>query len=251
MLKIIVRKKDISLSLNRFTELFKLVIGLSKFVVSWSGGKESTLSLYRALSKGVNVSYMMSFVSSIGRSMSHAIKVELLEAQSESLGIPIVMREVTWETYEQGFKELVNELKAKGVDGCIFGDVWIAEHKEWTERVCRELGIRGLSPLFGADPVDLFKEFIGLGFEAIVIMVKKEFLGDEWLGRKLDEAFLKEIMELKNEKNVDVLGENGEYHTFVYDGPLFKKRIEIIDAKNVPRNSNTYLDIAKFEVTDK
>ncbi|MGQ9723258.1 MAG: diphthine--ammonia ligase [Candidatus Jordarchaeum sp.] len=228
-----------------------MVIELSKFVVSWSGGKESTLSLYKALSQGVTVSYLMSFVSSIGRSMSHAIKVELLEAQSEALEIPIVMREVTWETYERGFKELVNELKAKGVDGCIFGDVWIEEHKKWTERVCKELGIRGLSPLFDADPVDLFKEFIGLGFEALVIMVKKEFMGDEWLGRKLDEDFLNEILELKNEKNIDVLGEMGEYHTFVYDGPIFKKRVEITRTQKTSRENFIYLDITDFRLEKK
>ncbi|MFB0559648.1 MAG: diphthine--ammonia ligase [Candidatus Lokiarchaeia archaeon] len=223
---------------------------MSKFVVSWSGGKESTLSLYKALNQGVTVSYMMSFVSSIGRSMSHAIKVELLEAQSEAVGIPIVMREVTWDTYERGFKDLVNELKTKGVEGCIFGDVWVEGHREWTERVCGELGIKAISPLFDDNPEELFKEFIKLGFEAIVVMVKHEFLGDDWLGRKLDQAFLSELLEIKDSKNVDILGEMGEYHTFVYDGPLFKKRIELLKTQKVPRNGYTYLDITKFKLND-
>jgi diphthine-ammonia ligase len=227
------------------------VIGLSKFVVSWSGGKESTLSLYRALNQGVNVSYMMSFVSSGGRSMSHALNVELLEAQSEAIGIPIVMREVTWETYEQGFKDQVNELKTKGVEGCIFGDVWIEGHREWTERVCRQLGIKAISPLFDGDPEELFKEFIKLGFEAVAITVKHEFLGDEWLGRKLDQEFLNELLEIKDSKNVDILGEMGEYHTFVYDGPVFKKRIELLKTQKVPRDGYTYLDITKFKLSDK
>ncbi len=223
---------------------------MSKFVVSWSGGKESTLSLYRALNQDVNVSYMMSFVSSSGRSMSHALNVKLLEAQSEAIGIPIVMREVTWDTYEQGFKELVNELKPRGIEGCVFGDVWLEEHQEWTDRVSRELGIKALSPLFGNDPVNLFKEFVELGFKALVIMVKHEFLGDEWLGRKLDQEFLNELLEIKDSKNVDILGEMGEYHTFVYDGPLFKKRIELLETQKVPRDGYTYLDITKFKLND-
>jgi diphthine-ammonia ligase len=225
---------------------------LSKFVVSWSGGKESTLSLNRALHQDVRVSHLMSFVSNKGRSMGHALNVKLLKAQSEAVGLPLVTKEVTWETYEQGFKELVNELKLSGVEGCVFGDVEdITEHREWNERVCKELGIKALSPLFGGDPENVFREFIRLGFEAVVIVVKKEFLGDEWLGRKLDQDFLNDLLEIKDSKNVDVLGELGEYHTFVYDGPIFKKRIELIKTQKVPRNGYTYLDITKFKLAEK
>ncbi len=224
---------------------------MSGFVVSWSGGKESTLSLYRALRGGVSVSYLMSFVSSGGRSMSHALKVELLEAQSTALGIPLVTREVTWETYEQGFRELVNELKQRGVTGCVFGDVWLDEHKEWTERMCGELGVKPFSPLFGDSPESLLREFIELGFEAVVIVVKKECLGDEWLGRKLDQDFLIDMREARDEKGVDVLGEMGEYHTFVYDGPLFGKRIEILETRRVQRDGHAYLDIVKFKLSEK
>lgn len=183
--------------------------------------------------------------------MSHALKLELLEAQSQALGIPLVTREVTWETYEQGFKELVNELKPRGIEGCVFGDVWVAEHREWTERVCRELGIKALSPLFSSNPETLFREIINLGFEAMVIVVKKEFLGDEWLGRKLDQEFLNELLEINEELKVDVLGEMGEYHTFVYDGPIFEKRIRILKTQKVARNGYTYLDITNFKLTKK
>lgn len=228
------------------------MIILSKFVISWSGGKDSTLSLYRALHQGVKVPYLMSFVSSSGRSMAHALNVKLLKTQSEALEIPIVMKEVTWETYEQGFKEQVNALKPKGIEGCIFGDVEeITEHREWNERVCKELGIKALSPLFGDDPENVFRELISLGFEAIVIMVKKEFLGDEWLGRKLDQDFLNELLEVKKDHEVDILGELGEYHTFVYDGPIFKKRIKILETQKVPRNGYTYMDITNFKLTNK
>jgi uncharacterized protein (TIGR00290 family) len=221
---------------------------LSGFIVSWSGGKESALSLYRALNQGIKISHMVSFVSNDGRSMSHALKVELLEAQSQALGIPLVTKKVTWETYEQGFKELVHELKPKGIEGCVFGDVWVAEHREWTERVCSELEIKALSPLFSNKPENLFRELINLGFQAVVIVVKKEFLGDEWLGRKLDQDFLNELLEIKESKNVDVLGELGEYHTFVYDGPIFKKRIALLKTRKVPRNGYTYLDITNFKL---
>lgn len=228
-----------------------LVVLLCDFAVSWSGGKESVLSLYSALRRGVRVSYLVSFVSSGGRSMSHALNVELLRAQSEAIGIPLVTKEVTWETYEQGFRELVSELKLRGVGGCVFGDVWVEEHREWTERVCRELGIKAFSPLFNNKPENLFREFIDLGFEAVVIVVKREFLGDEWLGRKLDQEFLDDLLKVKRSKNVDVLGELGEYHTFVCDGPMFKKRIKLLETRKVPRNGYTYLDITKFELIEK
>lgn len=221
------------------------------FVASWSGGKESALSLYRAINQGIKISHTMSFVSSDGRSMSHALRLELLKAQSQALGIPLATKEVTWETYEQGFKELVNGLKPRGLEGCVFGDVWVAEHKEWTERVCKELEIKALSPLFGEKPENLFREFIDLGFEAIVVVVKKEYLGDEWLGRKLDQDFLSELLEMNKERKVDVLGEMGEYHTFVYDGPIFKKRIIILETQKVSKNGYTYLDITNFKLSKK
>ena len=228
-----------------------LVVLLCEFVLSWSGGKESALSLYSALRDGFRVSYLMSFVSSFGRSMSHALNVDLLKAQAEAIGIPLVTKEVTWESYEQGFKELVNDLKPRGIGGCIFGDVWVAEHKEWTERVCRELGIKALSPLFNNEPEDIFREFIKLGFEAVVIMVKRELLGEEWLGRKLDQDFLDDLVRINRSKNVDILGELGEYHTFVYDGPIFKKRIVITGVRKMPRENAIYLDITDFRLEKK
>ncbi|MEM3593647.1 MAG: diphthine--ammonia ligase, partial [Candidatus Jordarchaeaceae archaeon] len=172
-------------------------------------------------------------------------------AQSQAIGVPLVTGKVTWETYEQVFKELVSGLKKRGVKGCVFGDVWVAEHKEWTERICNELGIKALSPLFGEKPEDLFRELVNLGFEALVVTVKKEYLGEEWLGRKLDQEFLEELLEAKKNREIDVLGELGEYHTFVCDGPMFKKRIQILETHKVSKNGYAYLEINRFKLIDK
>lgn len=220
-----------------------------KVAVSWSAGKESCLSLYRSLSNGLEVCFLLNMVNrDVRRSMSHGLNPELIAAQAEAMGIPILQRETTWDTYEQEFKEAVAELKQKGISGVVFGDIDIEEHKEWVERICGELGVIPILPLWGHEPQRLLNDFINAGFEAIVVTAKAEFLGQKWLGRRVDEVFVKELLRLNN---VHPCGEQGEYHTFVTDGPIFKRRIKIIDTNKVLREGYRFLDISRYELEGK
>jgi len=220
-----------------------------KVAVSWSAGKDSSLSLYRSLSNGLEVCFLLNMINREARkSMSHGLDPELIAAQAEAVGIPILQRETTWDTYEEEFKRAVAGLKQKGISGVVFGDIDIEGHKEWVERVCADLGVIPILPLWGVEPQRLLNDFIDAGFEAIVVTAKAEFLGQEWLGRRVDEVFIKELLRLNN---VHPCGEQGEYHTFVTDGPIFKKRVKIIDSNTVLREGYRFLDISRYELEGK
>ncbi len=220
-----------------------------RVVASWSGGKESCFACYKAMLNGFEVSHLLNFVSKEERCMSHGLDSKLILAQSEAIGIPMVQRKVAWETYEQGFKIAIRELKWMGASGAVFGDVDIQEHKDWVDRMCNELDIRPVMPLWSLDPKQILTDFIDEGFEAIVVMVKADILSEEWLGRKVDRSFVSDLLKL--ESKVHLCGELGEYHTFVSDGPLFKRRLEILDGKKIARNGYWFLDISKYKISGK
>ncbi|RZN37102.1 MAG: diphthine--ammonia ligase [Methanophagales archaeon ANME-1-THS] len=208
-----------------------------KVFASWSGGKESCLACYRAMLNGFEVVYLLNFVDEDGtRSRSHGIPSYLLDLQAEALGIPIVHVRTSWDEYERKMKNAVEELKREGIKGGVFGTVDIREHREWHERVCNELQIEPVFPLWGRNPEELLVEFIETGFEAYVIATT---LGEAWLGRKIDRAFINNLKKLE----IHLCGESGEYHTFVTDGPSFKRGIRITHGKKIVRDGSWLLEI--------
>jgi len=166
-----------------------------KAFISWSGGKESCLSCYEIMqSKNIEVSYLLNMISENGRrSRSHGIRVALLKAQSEAMGIPILQIRSSWEDYEKGFKRAILELKEKGIEAGIFGDIDLEEHRAWAERVCKETSVKAILPLWGREREEILKEFINLGFEAIVVATSFD---EKWLGRKIDEKKLTFVVKM-------------------------------------------------------
>jgi len=186
--------------------------------------------------------------------MSHGLDSNLMVAQSQAIGIPIIQREVTWDAYEEGFKEIMMELKQLGIEGAVFGDIDMEEHKDWVNRVCNEVGIMPVEPLWGLDPEQILSDFIDAGFEAIVVNVKADLFGEGWLGRKVDESFLEDMRKLHSEHNVHICGELGEYHTLVIDGPIFKKRMNIVESKRVLKEGYWkywLLDISRYDIVEE
>ena len=192
---------------------------MKKAFASWSGGKDSMLALYRAI-RTVEVTYLLNMLSEDGvSSRSHGLNAELLRAQATAMGKTIIQRPSSWKGYERTFKEAVLGLKRKGVTVGVFGDIELQEHRDWIERVCSDLEIEPLFPLWGAGREELINEFISAGFRAIVVSTNADNLGKEWLGREINGDFVRDLKELGD---VDLCGELGEYHTFVFDGPLFR-----------------------------
>ncbi|MBX5320490.1 MAG: diphthine--ammonia ligase [Candidatus Bathyarchaeota archaeon] len=214
--------------------------------VSWSGGKESCLALYKALRDGLKVSNLLTFTSKNKRCMSHGLHSKMILAQSKALGIPLIQRKVTWETYGQGFRKALNDLKRMGVEKLIVGDIFeIPAHEGWVDNICKELNIALIKPLWHRNSLKILKEFVNEGFEAIVIKAKADLLDENWIGRKINNAFIKHISQLKN---VNPCGELGEYHTFVYNGPIFKKSITIEGFEKKLVNNYWFLDITKVNL---
>jgi uncharacterized protein (TIGR00290 family) len=223
-------------------------------VVSWSGGKDSCLALYKAMISGLRVSHLLNFVSREESCMSHGVNSKIIAAQSQAINIPLIQKEVTWDTYEGAFKSTLVELKRMGIEGVVFGDIHIEEHLEWVTRVCGEVNVTPLEPLWGMDTEDVLREFIEAGFEAIVVNVKADLFGDDWLARRIDLSFVEDLKRIKGKRNFDLCGEYGEYHTLVLDGPLFNKRIRILESEKVLREGYWkywLLNILRWEVEEK
>lgn len=217
------------------------------YIVSWSGGKDSCLACYEAMRQGYQISHLVNFISKEYRRVSfHGTEARLIQLQSYSLGIPLVQQETSWDDYEPAFKEAVRSLIPEGIEGMVFGDIYLEEHKAWVERVCGELGIRALEPLWGRPPEDVLNTFISSGFEAVVVSAQADLIDPEWVGQPVSSRFL----EYLKGKNIDICGENGEYHTLVTGGPIFSKRIRLVKTDRVLRENRWFLDTLSYRLED-
>lgn len=219
---------------------------------SWSGGKDCCLALYRAVVSGLDVRYLANTITEDGkRSRSHGISAEVIQAQAQAIGIPLSQQRTTRENYEAEFTNMLRAFKQEGIEGGVFGDIDFNAHREWIERVCRESDITPLLPLWLESQDKLVKEFIDAGFEAIVVAAKAELFGEEVLGQKVDRNFIKHLEELSKTSPITPCGEAGEYHTLVIDGPIFKKRLEILETRKALREGRHFLEILSTDLKTK
>ena len=222
---------------------------MQQVFTSWSGGKDSCLACYRAIASGLEVRYLANTVTEDGkRSRSHGLPARVIQVQSQAMGISLVQRRTTWDNYEVEFKSMLRIFKQEGVNGGVFGDIDFEEHRQWVERVCQEADIVPHLPLWGESQGKILRDFIDLGFEAIIVATKADLFGKEWLGQKIDLDFIRHLDKLKETKDITLCGEAGEYHTLVIDGPLFKKRMEILKTRKVFRDTRWFLDILDTEL---
>lgn len=219
-------------------------------VVSWSGGKDSCLACYLALQQGWQVAYLLNMISQeFMRSGGHGVDYRLMQEQGRAMGIPMHQSQYGRDNYEQVFKAALAELREReGVTALITGDIYLQEHRDWVERVAAEAGLKPVFPLWGMEPLTVTQEFLRLRFQSLVVALQAELMGEEWLGRWLNDAFVHELLA---EGKVDPAGERGEFHTFVVDGPLFHRRIDITEVGKVLRDKRWFLDIVRYEVKDK
>jgi diphthine-ammonia ligase len=219
-----------------------------KIVAAWSGGKDSCFACCKAIQQGYDVSNLLVMMSNQSESDFHMIRSEILDAQSQAIGIPIMKRITTPDNYEQEFKKALLAMRANGVKGIVTGDVFeVALHEAgWLDRICKEVGLTPVRPLWHRSTQQILEEFINEGFKATLVRIRTDKLGMDWLGREVNREFFDDLLKLGT---VDPCGEHGEFHTFVTDGPLFKKnRIEILESEKVKLNGNGRLVIKRFEV---
>lgn len=223
-----------------------------KVFSSWSGGKDCCLACYRAMTSGLEVEYLANMAyEGAKRSRTHGLSADVLKMQARAMDIPIVIQPTTDDRYEIEFKNMARTLKEKGISGGVFGDMDVIEHRQWVERVCNDVGLKAYLPLWQESQQKLLKEFVDSGFKAIIVATNADKMGREWLGRIIDIMFLEQMVELDRTGGITVCGEAGEYHSLVLDGPIFKKRLEIIKGDSIKRDNHWFLDIKETDLADK
>jgi uncharacterized protein (TIGR00290 family) len=197
-----------------------------KALFNWSSGKDSALALYKVLQDPeFEISCLLTSVSQEFQRISmHGVRIELLEQQAKSIGLPLEIMQIpempTMEVYEIVVQTTLEKLKNKGLTHSIFGDIFLEDLRKYRDEKLAIMGFEGVFPLWKVPTHELIQEFIGLGFKTIVVCVNEHYLDKNFVGRIIDQDFINDLPE-----NVDVCGENGEFHTFTFDGPIFSKPI--------------------------
>ena len=195
-------------------------------IFNWSGGKDSAMALYQVQQEGIlDINCLMTSVNANSERISmHGVRNELLESQAKSLGLPLkklfLPESSEMEVYEKYLFEIMNQFKAEGIQYSIFGDIFLEDLKLYREKQLQKVNMQGVFPLWKKDTKYLIEYFIELGFKTILTAIDESKLNKEFAGRIIDKDFLKDLP-----KDVDPCGENGEFHTFVFDGPNFKQAI--------------------------
>ncbi len=197
-----------------------------KAIFNWSGGKDSAMGLYKILrSQQYDVMCLLTSINEHYQRISmHGVRVDLLETQAESIGLPLVKIQLpempTMEVYEQVMSTALRDVINKGATASVFGDIFLEDLRKYREDKLSEVNLKGVFPLWKIPTGQLIREFISLGFRTITTCVNEKYLDKSFVGRIIDDEFLKDLPD-----HVDPCGENGEFHTFVFDGPIFKEPI--------------------------
>ena len=195
-----------------------------RVAVLYSGGKDSNYALYWALKQGFEVKYLVSMVSESDESyMYHVPNIHLTELQAKAIGIPLIKGFTSGEK-EKEVEDMKAVLEGLKIDGVVAGALASEYQKQRVDRVAAELDLKSFAPAWHRDPVDYMRELIGI-FDIVTVGTAAYGLDEHWLGRKIDEKALEELIKLHEKYRIHVAGEGGEFETFVRDAPFFKARI--------------------------
>lgn len=193
-------------------------------VVSFSGGKDSSLALYHAMQTGTVIGLIVMLEEQGQRSRSHAMPLEIIQAQADAVGLPVYMTSSSWADYETKFIALLNQAKQHGAEVLVTGDLDMPEHGCWHDRMNQQVGLKLGMPLWLRPHREVVEEFINLGFRSILVTVNLKLgMQVEDLGKILTLEYIQEL----EDRGIDPCGEGGEFHTTVIDGPIFNKAIPV------------------------
>jgi len=211
-------------------------------LVSWSGGKDSCLALYEVQKTRAVEALLTTVTRDFDRISMHGVRRVLLEQQAESLGLPLrevwISKGASNEEYEANIGAAFTAYRARGIDSVVFGDLFLADIRAWRDALLARHGMNGLYPVWGRDTAAYIRQFLALGFQCAVVCVDPAKLDRTFVGRIIDAQFLSELP-----REVDPCGENGEFHTFVFDGPNFRHRIEFSFGDIVLRDGFWFADL--------
>lgn len=225
-----------------------------KAAVLFSGGKDSTMAVYKAIEEGYDVEYLVSMLSDNPESyMFHVPNIHITDLSSEAMEIPLIKAKTHGRKEKEldDLKKVLNKLKDKGVEAIFAGALASEYQKSRIDQLCSDIGLLSNAPLWHIDPKSYMEEIIDSGFEVIIISVSAEGLDESWLGRRIDHQLLDEIINLNSKYGMHIAFEGGEAETLVLDCHIFKKRIKIIESSNVWDRDSGYLQITKAELENK
>ena len=221
------------------------MIMLKKILFSWSGGKDSSLALYKLQKEG-NYSIESLFTTlseEYQRVNFHAIPAELLDIQAQAIGLPLdkafITKSDNIEEYAKKLESSLLKYKNEGINTIAYGDIYLEDLRDFRINCLAQIGMDSIYPIWKTDTAENIKEFVDLGFKAILTCIDTNFLDKSFAGREIDSQFIKDLP-----VNVDPCGENGEFHTFVYDGPIFKYPINFKKGENVQIDNFCYFGIS-------
>lgn len=209
---------------------------MKKAFINWSSGKDAAFALFKMQQKNdFLVEKLVTTVNSdLERISMHGLRKELLVRQAEEVGLPLhiipLSGNVSMKTYDGVMKIQTSNLMAEGFEYSIFGDIFLEDLRKYREEQLQEVSLKALFPLWQRDTTTLIQDFLSAGFKAITVCVNAKLLDQTFCGRIVDESFLKDLP-----KGVDPCGENGEFHTFVFDGPIFHKPVKFLKGEIVQR----------------
>lgn len=207
-----------------------------KAYMNWSGGKDSSLALYHVLQTGVpSVDLLFTNVNAVHNRISmHGVRRELLQAQAAAIGLPLVTAELpeqpSMADYEAEMAASVAKLKERGYTTAVFGDIFLEDLKKYREEQLAKVGVNCVFPIWKRSTKELMQAFLDAGFKAIIVCINGAYLDESFCGRLIDESFVNDLP-----YGVDICGENGEYHSFVFDGPIFKYPVPFKSGETVFR----------------
>ena len=216
-----------------------------------SGGKDSALALHHALAEGYNVTHLVSIAPRCDDSwMFHHLNIHLTNLFAESAHIPLRMQ-TTAGVREEELLDLKNALAALSVEGVVSGAVASTYQMKRIEKICEELGLQSITPLWNRNPQSLLKELLTLKFKVIITGVFAQGFTRSWLGREITHEAIQDLLELQLRFQISLIGEGGEYETLVLDAPFFKQEIKIVESETVWKGENGYLHVTQARLCKK
>ncbi len=215
-----------------------------KVILAWSGGKDSAITLYEIQQRTDYqvVSLLTTLTSDYDRVSMHGVRRALLERQAESLSLPLyevfISKEATNEEYASKMQAALTDFQKAGVSSVVFGDIYLEDVRKYREDNLSKVGMNAVFPIWGRDTAELARTFVDLGFKAIITCIDSKVLDNMFAGRIIDDSFLAQLP-----SNVDPCGENGEFHSFVFDGPTFNSSIQYTLGQIVLRDSFYFCDL--------
>ena len=228
----------------------EIVMG-NKVIAAISGGKDSIFAAYQAIQQGYELVSVVNTISKEYRRVRfHGLEAQIIALQAEAMGVPLFQIETTPQKYTEEFVDNLKRAVAreKEIAGIVFGDIFLEDCLQWAKEVSEEVGAKVIEPHWGRDSKELLADFIASGFEAVIVSTQADLLGEEWIGRKIDQSFFNDI---SKSSQLDPCGENGEYHSVVLDGLLFQKRITLQKTRKVRRENYHFLDIQEYSLEPK